>query len=1391
MKKWLLASILACISFKLYAADYYWVGGAGNWSDINHWATTSGGTLKHSIVPSATDDVYFDANSGLAANSDVMLPVSGHAYCRNMNWTGVTVAANFRNTGSFMLIVSGNVVLSPSVRYGWQMLQFTGTSNATFTTNGASRYPAVGWYNTFEVNKTGSGSVTLTDGIPSSLVVYNVTLTSGLLDLSNHDHHLGNNLLVTSSNPKTLDITNSTITINGGADFRSTNTTLIGDNSFLDVQDVLHSSGLYFPKVHIGSASGSMQINGTGFGELVFTNTSSLPGTVRIGQNNTVRRLEFKSSGLLRLGGNQIDSLILASSKQHMFFETNTITKYIRLNSPDCQGLGELQAGNVTATLQFDAATVFDLHNVYIKGITAAGSVSLPISLQGADGGNNVGWNFTNPITGTTLYWVGGAGNWNDASHWSNISGGTGGYCIPFSADDVVFDANSGFTAGNNTVTSNASAWCRNMTWAGVTANPVFNKNNSFTMEVWGSIILDPTVTMNGELTLRGESAATLTSNGSSSGTFRMNIQKTGTNGGLTLSDDFQNLTTTIRLSSGKFLLPGRTLHIYEFVSSGGVRTIDITNASITTEYSWALNGTGRTWINNAAGSFIHSKGYFIIDGLTYPRLELSSNTHSFSIANATIGTIRFSNANPVSTAAISSGNTIDTLEFKGAGQIGNGNNINNLLLAPSRIYKASGTNTIHEKLLFNNPSCQGLGELRNNGATQATFQFSGSAIAEMDNVYLQGIIATGNGVPLTVTGADAGGNNGFVINVSAGGDRYWVGGSGDWNDASHWSTTSGGAGGACIPTVNDNVFFDAASFISGSSTVTTSVGNAYCNTMNWQGAANAPVFNESSSFNMEVWGNLVMNPAVTMNANIVFMGSTNSTLHVNGSTLGDFDFEVNKPSGTLSLAMADNLNNPNTRIILRKGVLEVPGRTLNIESFSDEGSSGVTGLNMTDAVITAAWNYSGANKTLQAFGSKLTTGYFIANGGTYNDVDIIAASSGNISVTNTTFGSLVFSNNSASSGALIGGGNTVRRLEFKGRGAIAGTGNTIDSLIFSPGKTYTLTAGTTTTITKEWFGSGTPCNLTEIVSSSTTANATVNKTGPVDLDYIRVRRITATGPDIPFVAREHSIDQGNNTGWDIQPYNGSTPIYGLGPDIGLNPADFPYVLYTDGFFASPLSQYTWNDASTGDSLVITGPGTYSVTVGFVDGCSVSDEIVVTLNSTLPVTLASFEAKEQNCMIDTKWEVASAINFASFILEKSLNGIDFSPVSNIPYNEQKRFYSYRDLYPETGTQYYRLKCIDVDGTYEYSKVVQVRYTCASNTVKVFPTISSNIIHVALPAGYEGSMIKVYNISGQQVNAKLSGTDRTRQLDISALPAASYFIRVNSKAGDHTFKITKQ
>lgn len=46
-----------------------------------------------------------------------------------------------------------------------------------------------------------------------------------------------------------------------------------------------------------------------------------------------------------------------------------------------------------------------------------------------------------------------------------------------------------------------------------------------------------------------------------------------------------------------------------------------------------------------------------------------------------------------------------------------------------------------------------------------------------------------------------------FIATTLFAGDRYWVGGSGSWHDAAHWSSTVNGKGGARVPTIHDVVY--------------------------------------------------------------------------------------------------------------------------------------------------------------------------------------------------------------------------------------------------------------------------------------------------------------------------------------------------------------------------------------------------------------------------------------------------------------------------------------------------------------------------------------------------------------------------------------------------------
>jgi hypothetical protein len=102
------------------AQTYYWVGGAGNWTDMSHWADCSGCAGGAFVqVPQSTNDVVIDAGSGFSAvpianNRTITLNTGGaNITCRDL--TIQPDATGFRFSGTVRADVYGNITLSSNM----------------------------------------------------------------------------------------------------------------------------------------------------------------------------------------------------------------------------------------------------------------------------------------------------------------------------------------------------------------------------------------------------------------------------------------------------------------------------------------------------------------------------------------------------------------------------------------------------------------------------------------------------------------------------------------------------------------------------------------------------------------------------------------------------------------------------------------------------------------------------------------------------------------------------------------------------------------------------------------------------------------------------------------------------------------------------------------------------------------------------------------------------------------------------------------------------------------------------------------------------------------------------------------------------------------------------
>ena len=146
----------------------------------------------------------------------------------------------------------------------------------------------------------------------------------------------------------------------------------------------------------------------------------------------------------------------------------------------------------------------------------------------------------------------------------------------------------------------------------------------------------------------------------------------------------------------------------------------------------------------------------------------------------------------------------------------------------------------------------------------------------------------------------------------------------------------------------------------------------------------------------------------------------------------------------------------------------------------------------------------------------------------------------------------------------------------------------------------------------------------------------------------------------------------------------------------------------------------------------------------------------------LPVKIVSFDAVQSGNTITCKWETAEEINNNHFELERSLDGINYSTISNIPAlqnsSSSKKVYQYSDnifSIMNNNTVYYRLKQVDNNYSSTYSSVLVIRLNNnGGSKVQIAPNPFIDNVVINFKSEVKGKAeIKIINFSGGTVTTK--------------------------------------
>ena len=118
-------------------------------------------------------------------------------------------------------------------------------------------------------------------------------------------------------------------------------------------------------------------------------------------------------------------------------------------------------------------------------------------------------------------------------------------------------------------------------------------------------------------------------------------------------------------------------------------------------------------------------------------------------------------------------------------------------------------------------------------------------------------------------------------------------------------------------------------------------------------------------------------------------------------------------------------------------------------------------------------------------------------------------------------------------------------------------------------------------------------------------------------------------------------------------------------------------------------------------------------------------------------------------------------------------------------------YQYLDENPMEASNYYRLKQVDYDGSYEYSEVKHIEFEAYQGEISLFPNPATNQLSIKLPEQLDGTVqIEIFDASGKRVYQDNRSADYLQsRIDVRAFGAGHYMMRIRSEQGGSSHRFT--
>ena len=200
--------------------------------------------------------------------------------------------------------------------------------------------------------------------------------------------------------------------------------------------------------------------------------------------------------------------------------------------------------------------------------------------------------------------------------------------------------------------------------------------------------------------------------------------------------------------------------------------------------------------------------------------------------------------------------------------------------------------------------------------------------------------------------------------------------------------------------------------------------------------------------------------------------------------------------------------------------------------------------------------------------------------------------------------------------------------------------------------------------------------------------------------------------------------------------------------------------LNENGWFKTPdmdateSSKFSATSPTTNAISGLTASGFELGTNSEVNGSAKTIYYFATKGGTvLPVELLYFKAVKIGSAVKIEWETAAELNSSHFLIERSLDGVNFEVIGDLPAagnSVSPIEYEFMDYAPSRGNNYYRLKQVDFDQAYEYFNTVVVNGASGAEMTQVnlYPNPVQDELNLYFDSEDGGVYsVKIYNQLG--------------------------------------------